>query len=67
MVTYKNDLDFLERRDRDKYISAIREFVKNPSYEIAKCMDDGAEYLNRHYGYSWEELEQLEIEVYTEE
>lgn len=60
----KEDVDrFLREEAVRSYRTSVEVFARRCSFEAAAWAADKAERLNREFGFSWEEIEQIEIET----
>lgn len=60
----KDDIDeFLKECAIASYKIAIRLYIEKHSNAIAEIINEQAEYLVNHYGFSWDDVEDLEDEV----
>ena len=55
---------FLEKQAVDAYKSACELFAQHKTIGNSITCDEKAERLVNQFGYTWEQVEQLEIEVY---
>lgn len=63
----KADIDKLIRKNDIKaYIAACKIFRSHGTLEASIFQNEKAEILHDEYGYTYEELEQMEIEAYKE-
>lgn len=53
----------LENDALAKFDMLNRYFAKNPTMEVAIACSNQAEYLHREFGYTYEEIESLEIKA----
>ena len=66
-VFFNNEKDidsFLEKQAVDAYKMACKLFAELRTIENSIYCDEKAERLVNQFGYSWEQVEALEIEVY---
>lgn len=54
----------IKQREINNYKMRCEIFAMRKTMEASIFADEQAEKLNREYGISWEELEQIEIEAY---
>lgn len=60
----KADIDnFLKEREVERFKKAVESFAHHPSMECAMWQTGRAENLVNNYGYTWGQVEALEIEV----
>ena len=60
----KDDIhEFLKECAIASYKIAIRLYIEKHSNAIAEIINEQAEYLVNHYGFSWDDIEDLEDEV----
>nr|DAG57729.1 MAG TPA: xylose isomerase-like TIM barrel protein [Caudoviricetes sp.] len=60
----KDDIDeFLKECAIASYKIAIRFYIENHTNAIAEIINEQAEYLVNHYGFSWDDVGDLEDEV----
>lgn len=60
----KEDIDrFLEEQAVNAYKTACKLFAETRSMSASMTMDEKAEYLVNQFGYTWEQLEAIEISV----
>lgn len=58
----KADIDaFIEKQAVNAYIAAIKMFTEHPDMEHSIYADAKAEYLVNNFGYTWDQVEALEI------
>ena len=58
----KEEIDnFLEEQAVKAYKQAVELFAVHPDMEHSAYADDRAEYLVSQFGYTWEQVEELEI------
>lgn len=65
-VVFNNETEidaFLEESAVKSFEQSVRLFAKNPSTEASMWQTGRAENLHHKYGYTWAEIERLEIEV----
>ena len=55
--------NFLKDKAISSYKRACKLFAERPSMERSIYADEKAEYLHKHFGFSYEELEALELEA----
>lgn len=61
----KEEIDrFLERQAVYAYEIACEIFMKDKDYEAAAYADEKAERLVNQFGYNWEQIEEIESEIY---
>jgi len=61
----KSDIDeFIKNKDIEAYKTACKLFSFFGGLEYSIHCDELAQKLNKTYGISWEELEEMEIEAY---
>lgn len=61
----KADIDnFIKKQTLERYIRECKRFAEKPSMELSKIMDETAAHL-RKYGYTWEQIEQIEIKAFN--
>lgn len=66
-VIFNNEADidaFLEKQAVDAYKSACELFANNSTMVNSVYCDEKAEILVNRFGYTWEQVETLEIEAY---
>jgi hypothetical protein len=64
IFTSKQDIDnFLEKTAIEKFKTAVELFAEHPSVEASMWQTDKAERLVNAYGYTWEQVEEIEISV----
>lgn len=66
-VVFHNETEideFVKQQEIREYKIRCQVFAINKNMEASIYASEQAEKLNREYGISWEELEQMEIEVY---
>lgn len=62
----EKDIDeMLKRHAIEDYILRCRVFAGMKTMDVSKWVDEAAELLNKKYGISWEELEEMEIQAYN--
>lgn len=60
----KQDIDdFLKERAISAYKIAVQFYMEKRTNAVAQIVDEKAEYLVKHYGFSWDEIEAMEIEA----
>lgn len=60
----KADIDaFLEKQAVDAYKNACWLFIKNCDVESSIYADERAAYLVNYFGYTWEQVEAIELEM----
>lgn len=60
----KKDIDeFVKKQAVDSYKMAVEMFVKEPSMERSSFCSDKALNLVKFHGFTWNEVEQMEIDV----
>lgn len=57
--------NFLKEQALNAYRVACELFARESTMETSIYCDEQAERLVKYFGYSWEELEAIEIEVYA--
>lgn len=58
----KQDIDkFLEKTAVESFMKACKYFADHPSMEASIYSSEKAEYLVDQFGYTWEQIEALEI------
>lgn len=65
-VTFNNKADidtFVERQAVDAYKKAVEMFANHSDMEHSIYADEKAEYLVKEFGYTWEQIEAIEIET----
>lgn len=61
----KQDIDnHIEKMAVEAYKTACRLFDRDRSMEASMYADDKAEFLVKHFGYTWEQIEAIEIETF---
>ena len=55
---------FLEKQALDAYILACQLFAERSTMENSIYCEEKAEYLVNQFGYTWEQLEEIEIQAY---
>lgn len=56
--------NFLKEQAIRAYKTAIGMFIAHPDMEHSIFADEKAEFLNKQFNMSWEEIEQIELSVY---
>jgi hypothetical protein len=63
----KEDIDnFLEKQAVEAHNKACKYFADHPSMEASNYCMEKAEYLVKQFGYTWEQVEALEIAAITQ-
>lgn len=63
--TSKEDIDkFLEKQALNAYKTALKIFASRHTMEASIYATEKADYLHDYFGYSWDKLEEIEIEVF---
>ena len=65
--TFKNEQEidaFIEKQAVDGYKRDVKLFAADPSMEGSIAAGESAERLVKQFGYTWEQVEAIEIEVY---
>lgn len=57
--------NFLKEKAINAYKQAIRYFINHPGMESSRHADEKAEHLHRVHGFTWEQIEAIEIETLT--
>lgn len=57
--------EFLEKQALEAYITACKIFNSHCTIESSISCDEKAQILVNNFGYTWEQIEQLEIQAYT--
>lgn len=56
--------DFIKKQAVDRFIMLNKMFSKHPNMELSIMCSEQADRLHNLFGFSYEELEELEISVY---
>lgn len=60
----KKDIDaFIKKQAVDKFMMLNKYFAKKPSMEASIACSEQARYLHNEFGFSWEELEEMELKA----
>lgn len=60
----KKDIDeFIKKQAVDRFAMLNKYFAEKPSMEASIACSEQARYLHDEFGFSWEQIEQLEIET----
>lgn len=65
-VTFNSKVDintFVERQAVNAYKKAVEMFAVHSDMEHSIYVDEKAEYLTKEFGYTWEQIEAIEIET----
>ena len=63
--TNKEDIDkFLETQALNSYKTALKIFSQRGTMEASVYATEKAEYLHKYFGYDWNTLEEIEIDVF---
>ena len=58
--------EYLKQQDIEQFKKLHRMFAEKPDIAMGIICDKQAERLHDMYGFEWDEIEQMEIEVYKE-
>ena len=67
-VIFNNEKEieaFLEKQAIEAYKTACKIFASHSTMENSIYCDEKAQILVNNFGYTWEQIEQLEIQAYT--
>ena len=56
--------EFIEKKAVDSYKTACRIFARHSTMEASKICSEIADRLVKQFGYTWEQIEEIEIEVF---
>lgn len=60
----KEEIDeFIKTQAIDSYCKSVKYFASHPSMEVSSIISDKAQQLVDNFGFSWEEIETLEIKT----
>lgn len=65
-VVFNSEADvdaFLEKKAVEKFTWSVKYFSSHMSLEASAACSRQADVLNKQFGYSWDKIEQLEIEA----